>query len=111
MGRYHRLRVVHGARRLTCAIYRDTARFPATERYGLTSQMRRAPVSSGANVAEGCGRNNDQEFARFIAIAMGTAAELGYLSRVAGDLGFLTQERFEALGRAADELRRMLFIL
>jgi len=63
---------------LTLTIYRVTAHFPREEAFGLTSQMRRASASIAANVAEGCGRSGETEFARFLHIAAGSASELEY---------------------------------
>ncbi len=57
-------------------IYRLTQRFPAEERYGLTSQMRRAAVSVPSNLAEGAARRSNREFANFFGIALGSLAEL-----------------------------------
>jgi len=55
------------AHKVTLLIYRLTAEFPVQERYGLTSQMRRASASIAANIADGCGRNSDGDFHRFLA--------------------------------------------
>lgn len=83
------LKVWDGAHQLTLRIYRVTSRFPAKERYGLISQIRRAAASIPANIAEGCGREGDAEFARFLQISMGSASELEYHLLLARDLGFL----------------------
>jgi four helix bundle protein len=61
---------------LTLTVYRVTACFPNDERFGLSSQMRRAAVSIEANIAEGCGRAGHADFARFLEIGMGSASEL-----------------------------------
>ena len=66
------------AHELTLAVYRATGSFPADERYGLVSQMRRACASISTNVAEGCGRSTNNELARFIDIATGSASEVEY---------------------------------
>ena len=63
---------------LALKVYRVTEAFPKTELFGLTSQIRRAGVSIPANIAEGCGRDTDADFARFLQIAMGSASELEY---------------------------------
>ena len=75
---FHELKVWQKAHQLTLAVYRITAAFPREERYGLTSQLRRACSSIAANLAEGCGRNGDAEFARFCSMAMGSASETEY---------------------------------
>jgi four helix bundle protein len=63
---------------LVLDIYQHLSSFPKEERFGLADQIRRAAVSIPANIAEGCGRGSDADFARFIQIAMGSASELEY---------------------------------
>lgn len=65
---------------------------PAEERYGLQSQLRRAAVSVPANLAEGCARRSTREYARFIDVSLGSAAELRYLLTLSSDLGMLDAE-------------------
>ena len=84
--RLPRLKVWQKAHQLTLKVYRITAAFPREELYGLTSQLRRACSSIAANLAEGCGRNGDMEFARFCSMAMGSASELEYHLLLAKDL-------------------------
>jgi four helix bundle protein len=89
-------------------VYELTARFPASEKYGLTAQIRRAAASVAANLAEGCGRDTDSELARYARIALGSASELDYHLFLARDLGYLPLEDYR---RVADEIvgvRRML---
>lgn len=64
------------------ATYRVTREFPPDERWGLVSQMRRAAVSIGSNIAEGCGRSTNPQFVAFLQIAMGSASELEYQARL-----------------------------
>jgi len=64
------------AHQLSLEVYRCTTHFPLDEKYGLTSQIRRCCVSIEANIAEGCARDGDQEFRRFLFISMGSASEL-----------------------------------
>jgi four helix bundle protein len=78
MRNYKDLRVWDEAHRLTLSVYKATQLFPKEERFGLTSQIRRASASIAANLAEGCGRRSDGEMARFVQIAMGSGAELSY---------------------------------
>jgi four helix bundle protein len=88
---YRHLKVWEKAHQLTLAVYKATVPFPKDELYGLTSQIRRACTSIPANIAEGCGRDGDAEFARFLRIAMGSASELDYHLLLARDLGFLNE--------------------
>jgi four helix bundle protein len=89
MADFKRLTVWKAARVLTLQIYRETAAFPAHEQFGLTNQLRRAAVSVGANLAEGCGRGGNREFARFLTMAIGSASEVEFLLLLAVDLGYL----------------------
>ncbi|MFQ5961877.1 MAG: four helix bundle protein, partial [Candidatus Methylomirabilales bacterium] len=71
---FRELKVWEKAHHLTLAVYNATTTFPRDELYGLTSQIRRSCASIPANIAEGCGRGGDAEFARFLQIAMGSAS-------------------------------------
>jgi four helix bundle protein len=108
---YKDLRVWEEAHRLTLAIYAVTNGFPRDERFGLTSQVRRASASIAANLAEGCGRRSDGEMARFVQIAMGSGTELSYHLLLARDLGFLKSEEYADLNSAVDRVLRMLSAL
>jgi four helix bundle protein len=69
-------------------IYRLTRKFPKEETYGLTSQMRRAAVSVPSNIVEGCARESQSEYLRFLEIAFGSLRELHYQFRLACRLGY-----------------------
>jgi len=87
--RYQELLVWQKAMDLVMEVYRATTGFPDTEKFGLTSQMRRAAVSVPANIAEGAGRGTDREFARFLQIARGSLFELETQNLIAKKLGLL----------------------
>ena len=89
-------------------VYRLTRQFPPDERFGLTSQLRRAAASIPANLAEACGRAGRQEFGRFAQIAMGSAAESEYHILLAKDLGYLGDGDYDIALRAIQEAKRML---
>jgi four helix bundle protein len=105
---FRKLSVWEKAHRLTLELYRITRSFPKDELYGLTSQLRRAAVSVPTNIAEGCGRRSDGDFARFLSIAMGSASELDYLILLSRDLNLMNARAAEALAGSATELKRML---
>jgi four helix bundle protein len=97
MENFKKLKVWSKAHELTLLIYQRTRSFPKDEMYGLTSQIRRASASIGANIAEGCGRRSDPEMRRFIQIARGSASELEYHLLLANDLHFLAPDEFAAM--------------
>lgn len=96
---------------LALEIYRVTAAFPKTETFGLTSQMRRAASSIAANIAEGCGRKTDNDFARFLQNAFGSANELEYFLLLASDLGLLKKPEHDRLAENTIEIKKMLAAL
>jgi len=93
---------------LAIQVYKATESFPKEELYGLTSQIRRACVSIPSNIAEGCGRQGNADFARFIQISQGSASELEYQLLLAHDLNYLDDDGYEILDKQANEVRRML---
>ena len=105
---FKNLKVWVKAHQLTLAVYQKSRPFPKDEMYGLTSQLRRAACSIGANIAEGCGRRSDGEMRRFLQIARGSANELEYHVLLAKDLGFLSLEDFKDLETRVLEVQRML---
>jgi four helix bundle protein len=102
------LKVWQKAHALTLAIYTTTREFPKEEVYGLTGQMRRAAASIAANLAEGCCRSGDTEFARFAQIAMGSASELKYYPLLAQDLHLIDSPAYTRLFDEVNEVQRML---
>ena len=102
------LSVWQKAHELTLRVYRMTASFPQDERFGLTSQLRRACASVGANLAEGCCRHGDADFARFVDFALGSAGEVEYFLLLARDLDHLTVSEYAAVDEQVREIKRML---
>lgn len=108
MPNFKSLRLTKDALQLVVEVYQATRRFPADERFGLTSQMRRAAISVGANIAEGAGRGGDSEFAHFLRIARGSVHELEFEVLAALELRLVSQEKAEALrSRLADQSRML----
>jgi four helix bundle protein len=108
MKNFRELKVWEKAHQLTLAVYKATTTFPREEQYGLTSQLRRACASVPANIAEGCGRGSEADFARFLQIAMGSASELEYHLLLARDLNLLRQVEYENLDQEVTDVKRML---
>jgi len=108
---FRKLKVWEKAHQLTLAVYHTTKTFPKDEQYGLSSQMRRAAASVPANIAEGCGREGNQELARFLQIAMGSASALEYHLILAADLAFIPKETHAELEAQTIEIKRMLAAL
>ena len=108
---FRNLKVWQKSHSLALKLYKVTESFPGTEVYGLTSQIRRACASIPANIAEGCGRNSDAEFGRFLVIAMGSACELEYHLLLARDLRFLNDSDYQILDKLTGEIKQMLATL
>jgi len=110
---FRSLQVWEKAHKLTLVVYKATHAFPKGELYGLTSQLRRAAASIPTNIAEGCGRDGENELGRFMQIAMGSASEVEYLLLLARDLGYLENAIYQPIERDTTEVKRMLtaFIL
>ncbi len=89
-------------------IYRITQSFPAEERFGLTSQLRRSAVSVSSNIAEGSSRSSDADLARFIEIAYGSLLESVSELEIAKRQEFLNGEMFETEYVAAEDLAKIL---
>jgi four helix bundle protein len=90
------------------AIYKATESFPKEERFGLTSQIRRAAVSIPANIAEGAARTSPREFAHFLSNSQGSASELNTELLIAYRLGNMHESEYRALISTLDDLGRML---
>ncbi|HYL82021.1 MAG TPA: four helix bundle protein [Candidatus Acidoferrum sp.] len=105
---FRRLKVWQKAHFLTLKVYEATRTYPKEELYGLTAQMRRSSSSIPTNIAEGCGRGGDVEFARFLQIAMGSASELEYELILSRDLHYLNLDEYEHLNQDTIEVKRML---
>jgi four helix bundle protein len=105
---FRRLEVWREAHGLTLAVYKASAGFSDDERFGLTSQLRRACASIAANLAEGCGRGSDTDFARFVQVALGSAFETDYHLLLARDLGYLSEQQYMPLNEQIQVVKRML---
>jgi four helix bundle protein len=90
------------------ALYKATESFPKDEKFGLTSQLRRASVSIPANIAEGAGRKSDREFAHFLSNSQGSASEVDTELLIAHRLTLLPESEYLKLRSSLDEIGRML---
>ena len=105
---FKKLEVWQLAHELQCKVYETVSTFPREELYGLRTQITRAAGSISANIAEGCGRNGDREFARFLDIAMGSATELECHLLCARARGFAPAEGIDVFLLELDRLQRMI---
>jgi len=104
--------LVYGeARELAVAVYQLTLGFPAAERFGLTQQVRRAAVSVGSNIAEGCGRKGSRALVPFLYYAIGSAKELEFQIELSVSLGYCEPTEANAVLERILRTRGMLIRL
>ena len=96
------------SRALVKGIYVITDRLPEKEKYGLSSQMRRAAVSVPSNIAEGCGRNHEKDLIRFLYIATGSLCELETQLYLLTDLEYVDEASIENELRQTVLIRKMI---
>ena len=108
MSGYQDLEVWRKSLELAEMVYRLSAGFPSTERYGMTVQVRRSACSIAANIAEGAARRGVKEFHQFLGIASGSLAETETFLILARRLGMAEDEQVKGLLVCADEVGRML---
>ena len=111
MQNYKDLKVWEKGHFFTLKVYEITKNFPKEELYGLTNQTRRASSSIPANIAEGCGKSSQNEFAHYLNIALGSSNEAEYFLILCKDLGYLTEEEFNKLFQMINEVKGMLISL
>ena len=108
---YRELQVWQRGMQLTLAVYRLTSQFPPDERFGLTSQLRRAAVSIPSNVAEGYGRGSRGEYKQFLSTARGSTLEVQTQLLIARDLGYCDASTLEPVMGLSEETSKMLYAL
>jgi len=106
---YKKLSVYQKSKELVLVIYELTGKFPKTETYTLVPQMRRAAISVVANVVEGYSKESSAEYARFLTISIGSAAELEVFIDISLDLGFIEVERYNEATAPMAEVKRLLY--
>jgi len=105
---YRKLLAWEKCNALAIAVYRETRRFPSEERFGLTSQVRRAALSAPTNIVEGCARKTQKDYLLFLNRAEASLEEAGYLLDFAYRLGYLQDDAARALLEHKDECARVL---
>ncbi len=108
---FRTLKVWEKSHNLTLDVYKITRNFPKDGLFNLTSQFRRATYSIGLNIAEGCGRNSDADFGRFLVIALGSANEVDYCILLSKDLEFINLDEYKVLNEKIEEIKKMLSAL
>jgi len=103
-----KLRAFELADEVAILVYRVTAGFPKEELFGLTSQLRRAAVSVPSNIVEGCARDSEADYLRFLNIAFGSLRELHYQLNLSKRLSFLPNEDSSLLEPTVVETEKVL---
>src|SRR5438874_9724608 len=106
---HEKLEVWNRAVEFVTSVYRMSDKFPKEEKFGLTSQIRRAAVSIPANIAEGAARESPREFIHFLSNAQGSASELATELLIAHRLEFLSAEEYREFSTELDHIGRMIF--
>ena len=106
-----KLAVYAEAGELALAVYRLTRPFPVEERFGLTQQLRRAAVSVGSNIAEGCGRKGSRALVPFLYNSIGSANEVEFQTELAAKLGYCERAEIDIVLARVLRTRRMLIRL
>lgn len=94
--------------KMAVEVYKIASSFPSEERYELTSQVKRAVVSIASNIAEGAGRNTDNEFNHFLGIAVGSSFEVYTQLVISAELGMVSSEKINPALNELEEIQKML---
>ena len=108
---YRKLTVWNRSHQLVLDLYKLVNLFPKEEQFGLISQIKRAVSSIPANIAEGCGRNSNKDFAQFLNIALGSLNEVTYFILLAKDLKYINIEDYSKLTDECNEIKAMFISL
>jgi four helix bundle protein len=107
MHRFRELKVWQRALAFTAVIYRESGAFPSDERFGLTSQIRRAVCGISLNIAEGAGCSSDKDFCRFLSVALRQGYETITATEIARRLGYWSDDVCDRINKEADEIIAM----
>jgi four helix bundle protein len=108
---YRDLNVWKASMELVCEVYEVTRNFPDTERYGLTSQMRRCAISVPSNIAEGWSRNSARSFISYLNIAAGSMSELLTQLEIANRIHYISQEKMTGCEVKGIQISKMIYML
>ena len=108
MRNFRNLEIWNSGIAIAKTIYILTNQLPDSEKYGLSSQMRRAAVSISSNIAEGASRKSEVDFARFLDIAIGSSFELETQLIITKEIGFITQEQLDAQLNTLNTLQKQI---
>ena len=108
MHRFKELEIWKRSRLFCTKIYSITAKFPESEKFGLTIQLRRASVSIPSNIAEGSSRNSNKDFSRFLQITLGSCYEIETQLMIAYDLNFITDSELKDTISELQEIIKMV---
>ena len=108
-GKPHRkLKVWQASMDFVVDLYRELAKFPVHEKFGLTSQLQRAAVSIPSNIAEGAARKNTRELLQFLYIARGSLSELDTQLEICLRVGHMEEAVYERIASRLEEISKML---
>jgi len=108
MQNFRNIEVWKKAHDIVKSVYKATVSFPASELYGITSQIRRASISIPTNIAEGCGKGSNADFVRYLQISFGSGNEVEYLLLLSFELNYLDKSTYESLAIQIEEVKKML---
>jgi four helix bundle protein len=112
MRNYNKLSVWLRSHELVLMVYKDLAPFfPKSEMFELVSQIKRAAYSVPVNIAEGCGRSSEKDFAHFLDISLGSAHELEYCLLLAKDLSYISAEQYLIFNEKINAIKAMIINL
>lgn len=103
------IKVWYKAISLSTLVYQLTMKYPADEKFGLCSQMKRAAISIASNIAEGAGRNSNKEFHHFLGIAAGSSFELLTQLMISVELNLIKKEEAELLYIEITQIQKMIY--
>ena len=108
MHRFKELEIWKRSRLFCSDIYQITSKFPESEKFGLTNQLKRASVSMPSSIAEGSSRQSNKDFSKFLEVTLGSAYEIETQLLIASDLKFISNTELDNLINELDEIIKMI---